>query len=190
MMHARILVWCLPLALVPSAAVAQTADRDTRQVGAAVEWSSLVEGWGGSASVRFWHGRLGLDIAAASWRAQRRRDLPAAAGASTVEDTSESAWSAGVSAVARAAAGRFAVVGGAGPALFSKTIATRTTFDGVEKFNTRTQLTAVGFRFLLQAEVEIAARTQAFAGARVDLPDLRTPGLTPGVLSAGLRLRF
>jgi hypothetical protein len=189
-MNFQVRVWCIALMFVPSTVAAQDTGRGSRQAGAAVEWSSLVEGWGGSASFRIWRGRLGLDVGAAAWAAERRREFPSTDGTAIIDHTSDSARSAGVSVVGRAGTGRLSLIAGAGPALFTKTTSTRTTFDGVVRSNTRHTSSGMGARFLLEAEAELAGGVSAFAGARVELPDLRVPGLSSGALSTGLRVKF
>jgi hypothetical protein len=160
----------------------------SRQAGVAVEWSSVVEGWGGGASFRQWRGGLGLDVGVASWKSESRRDFPG--GESAISDfTSQTGFTAGVSVLGRAAAGRFAATAGAGPALFWKRTSTRTTFDGVEGSNTRVRSSTLGLRFLLEVEANVADPVSAFAGGRAELFDLRH-GIGTGALLSGVRVRF
>jgi len=181
------IVWTVLVAGTSSPSLAQERKEwEDRQVGAAVEWSSFVEGWGGAASFRRWRGRLGFDVGAAFWKSDSRRGYPVV----TISDrTSRSGFSAGVSVLARAKAGRFAAIAGAGPALFSARASTRTNIDGVERAE-QISSGGVGVRLLFEVEADLTRRLSGFAGARAELPTLRHPGLGSGALSAGMRVRF
>jgi hypothetical protein len=178
--------WAVLVATTSSPLLAEEREeREDRQVGAAVEWSSFVEGWGGAASLRQWRERLGFDVGAAFWKSDSRRGYPVA----TIDPTSRSGFSAGVSVLARAKAGRFAAIAGAGPALFSARASTRTSIDGVER-SERFSSGGLGVRLLFEVESDLTRRLSGFAGARAELPTLQHPGLGSGALSAGMRVRF
>jgi hypothetical protein len=180
------IVWAILIAATSSPSLAEEREeREDRQVGAAVEWSSLVEGWGGAASFRQWRGRLGFDVGAAFWKSDSRRGYPV----TTLDPASRSGSSVGVSVLARAKAGRFAAIAGAGPALFSARASTRTNVGGMER-SERFSSGGLGVRLLFEVEVDLARRLSGFAGARAELPTLRHPGLGSGALSGGMRVRF
>lgn len=66
------IVWAVLVAATSSPSLAEERkEREDRQVGAAFEWSSFVEGWGGAASFRQWRGRLGVDVGAAFWKSDK-----------------------------------------------------------------------------------------------------------------------
>jgi hypothetical protein len=181
------IVWAVFVAATSSPALAEgRTEREDRQVGAAVEWSSFVEGWGGAGSFRQWRGSLGLDVSAAIWTSDSRGGYPVV----TISDrTSRSGFSAGVSVLARAKAGRFAAIAGVGPALFSARASTRTNVGGVERVE-RFSSGGLGVRLLFEVEADLTRRLSGFAGARAEWPTLRHPGLGSGALSAGMRVRF
>jgi hypothetical protein len=130
-----------------------------------------------------------VDVGAAAWRSERRRDFPGPGGTDGSEFTMDSGRSAGASVLGRAEAGRVAAIAGAGPALFWRGTSTRTILDGAERSNTRFRGTTLGLRFLLELEAELTNRVSAFAGARAELFDLRG-GIGTGALSSGLRVQF
>jgi hypothetical protein len=71
------IIWAILVVATSSPSLAEERkEREDRQAGAAVEWSSLVEGWGGAVSFRQWRGRLGFDVGAAFWMSDRRRGYP------------------------------------------------------------------------------------------------------------------
>lgn len=180
------LVWAVLIAATSSPSLAEERqEREDRQVGAAVEWSSFVEGWGGAASFRQWRGSLGFDLGGAIWKSDSRGGFPVV----TIYPTSRSGFSAGVSVLARAKAGRVAAIAGAGPALFSARASTRTNVGGGERVE-RNSSGGLGARLLFEIEADLTHRLTGFGGARVELPVLRHPGLGSGALSAGMRVRF
>ena len=104
-----------------------------------------------------------------------------------VQRRSSYGWNVGV--LTKAAAGRVSLVGGIGPEVFVD----RTSHDTrINEWQSAGSLTrrSIGVHMSGEAEVRATARLSAFAGLRIEMPDVRALESSFGYPTAGVRFAF
>ena len=187
----------------PAVAQSPAAPRN-QSIGAAAHWALPHPGGGIRPGVqvtwRRWQSpRFGIGADSRWWRRTLTEefDSPAQPGPEGVRipsmqgraDERLSSYSASVGLLARTAAGRISVIGGAGPGVFVERRSHDTRINDSRSTGSTT-LRSFGVHGLTEIEVRATRRLSVFTGLRLELRDVRSMESNSGYPTAGVRVTF